>query len=1075
MGLVTISSVDIEEYDGTLVPSYALAFASAQFTDTTGVIVAQSSKTRPHQGQRFAASLVSGKIRIASGDLYSTTDSNNPDVTYSLTVYDAKGRPIWTSSKTYRVPPITPTTWKTLETFSAARPLRNAPTYLDSESILSILSGYTNAAPVGSDVINGIFKVDVPAEILASPVVVGANSPRVSKVLSLDYGNSFATAITAIGAAKTTLLVKSPITVTANTTIPVNIDLSVSDLGLITVNTGVTLTVGKLVNPGNRQVFAQQSSTANIRFSVGAVNAINIAWFVGQAGVCTNAINQALASCSANTGGVVYFPQGDWTTTGDHQLPSNTTILGNGEDTVLTAIGFGTAIFIHMANVYYVNVRNITLDGGGFNIAAYACRAAYGEGSAGHLKFEGVVLQNATYGLKIQDTDSTEWQMAAISIDANCRIRNNTYGIWCNSQNNLLECNAFIEVAANQWAVYFTNAGQWTFTQAEWAGSAYTGETQIESQTIVSASGITAPGIAQSVVTWTGVAGTPVTVSVPVDVTMTTATLIATAFRKALGADPSITAFFHIGGTGATIELITIDRLANVGTANFTINTGTATGITNNATSANTWAGIADTTQAQGMYVGGAHGAINFFGGAEEAFRNFIVNDASDINGVINLVGFSVQSAIRLNQTCTLNTIGCYIVDRSIRNAVTGAAMYHSTNDVVAQDSYFGGAFRTLSARTPHNFNGNTTTNGSGQVAISINQFERRVDQQFSQRIFHNDTQFFDSRTQARQELMSSVDPGIGANWPMLRIGRCTPTGEPSLYYDWYRRYDNGRLVMVGNQTTVPGAVGFDFNGDMTAVNFRGAELAPAIITANQNNYNPGSLAQNLILTSNAAWNLTGLTFDYAQNGGDIRVIQNGGSFNIVLVHDATSTAANRFFTTTGADVTLTPGDVAYLIYDGVARRWRTWASDNLGVATATSIAIGGGTALTTTNRTGTGNLVLATAPTIANPVVTGRISTSTVTALTSSATIALDASLGNVFTLTPAHTANINVTGMVVGQPITLRILTSVVTPYVLTFNTGFISEGTLSTGSVSGKYFQVVFECTASLAIEASRTLAM
>lgn len=39
----------------------------------------------------------------------------------------------------------------------------------------------------------------------------------------------------------------------------------------------------------------------------------------------------------------------------------------------------------------------------------------------------------------------------------------------------------------------------------------------------------------------------------------------------------------------------------------------------------------------------------------------------------------------------------------------------------------------------------------------------------------------------------------------------------------------------------------------------------------------------------------------------------------------------------------------------------------DIGVATGTSLALGGGTALTTTNRTGTGNLVLATGPTITN------------------------------------------------------------------------------------------------------------
>ena len=47
-----------------------------------------------------------------------------------------------------------------------------------------------------------------------------------------------------------------------------------------------------------------------------------------------------------------------------------------------------------------------------------------------------------------------------------------------------------------------------------------------------------------------------------------------------------------------------------------------------------------------------------------------------------------------------------------------------------------------------------------------------------------------------------------------------------------------------------------------------------------------------------------------------------------------------------------------------------TFITPVLGVATGTSLALGGGTALTTTNQTGTGNLVLATSPTLVTPVL---------------------------------------------------------------------------------------------------------
>jgi len=51
-----------------------------------------------------------------------------------------------------------------------------------------------------------------------------------------------------------------------------------------------------------------------------------------------------------------------------------------------------------------------------------------------------------------------------------------------------------------------------------------------------------------------------------------------------------------------------------------------------------------------------------------------------------------------------------------------------------------------------------------------------------------------------------------------------------------------------------------------------------------------------------------------------------------------------------------------------------------LGVATATSVAIGGGTALTTSNQTGTGNLVLATSPTITSPSLSSPTLSGTIT-----------------------------------------------------------------------------------------------
>lgn len=54
-----------------------------------------------------------------------------------------------------------------------------------------------------------------------------------------------------------------------------------------------------------------------------------------------------------------------------------------------------------------------------------------------------------------------------------------------------------------------------------------------------------------------------------------------------------------------------------------------------------------------------------------------------------------------------------------------------------------------------------------------------------------------------------------------------------------------------------------------------------------------------------------------------------------------------------------------------------TLTTPNIGVATGTSLALGGGTALTTTNQTGTGNIVLANTPTLVTPVLGAATGTS--------------------------------------------------------------------------------------------------
>jgi len=98
-------------------------------------------------------------------------------------------------------------------------------------------------------------------------------------------------------------------------------------------------------------------------------------------------------------------------------------------------------------------------------------------------------------------------------------------------------------------------------------------------------------------------------------------------------------------------------------------------------------------------------------------------------------------------------------------------------------------------------------------------------------------------------------------------------------------------------------------------------DLSPTQIASDQNDYDPGGLANASVLrlASDASRNLTGL-----QGGGDGRVLGlvNVGANDIVLKDASTSSsAANRF--DLGADLTIPAKTGALLWYDATDSRWR--------------------------------------------------------------------------------------------------------------------------------------------------------
>lgn len=104
------------------------------------------------------------------------------------------------------------------------------------------------------------------------------------------------------------------------------------------------------------------------------------------------------------------------------------------------------------------------------------------------------------------------------------------------------------------------------------------------------------------------------------------------------------------------------------------------------------------------------------------------------------------------------------------------------------------------------------------------------------------------------------------------------------------------------------------------------SDISPAQLVAGTDNWNPTGLstARCIRLSTDASRNLTGIV---AQAGGREIILSNIGTQDCVLVHDATSTAANRFLCPGSANFTLNTNDSVIIRYDSTSSRWRVIAA----------------------------------------------------------------------------------------------------------------------------------------------------
>ena len=120
------------------------------------------------------------------------------------------------------------------------------------------------------------------------------------------------------------------------------------------------------------------------------------------------------------------------------------------------------------------------------------------------------------------------------------------------------------------------------------------GVLQVETATIVAASGATTAGNLTVTVTSPLVTGSPLAISVPLTLAENTASLVAAEVRTVLAATPAVTDHYAVGGSAATYSLTALVKAPNDATLNLAHINDTSAGITTSATSANTTAGVGE-------------------------------------------------------------------------------------------------------------------------------------------------------------------------------------------------------------------------------------------------------------------------------------------------------------------------------------------------------------------------------------------------------------------------------------------------------------------------------------------------
>lgn len=225
----------------------------------------------------------------------------------------------------------------------------------------------------------------------------------------------------------------------------------------------------------------------------------------------------------------------------------------------------------------------------------------------------------------------------------------------------------------------------------------------------------------------------------------------------------------------------------------------------------------------------------------------------------------------------------------------TGIGFYPSTGSSVPDGYIFNGGTASIMR-----FDGDTATDTGRAAAGQINS---SAEWRFSGRVYAGigqtaGTEIFGMSGETNAGMVAF---GSNANIDM----HVTPKGTGVVLLNWPGA-SSGATKLVGQ-------------AQLTTT------ISPTQLVANTDNWNPTNLAfcREILVDIDAARNLTGIV---AQPAGTEIVLSNKTAFDLTLVHDATSTAANRFYCAGAANFTLRQKGSVLIRYNGTASRWQVVA-----------------------------------------------------------------------------------------------------------------------------------------------------